>query len=335
MEKISVIIPMYNSGDYIEQCLRSVMGQTYRELEILVVDDGSGDEGPGICRKLGLADDRIRLVRKKRGGVSQARNMGLDAALGEYIFFLDSDDAISPGLLEALLDVALKSGAKLAFCQYARVDNKQMETFLQSQAGFSGSTVWQKAEGEEVREWFHITHVNELAGIGGKLIRRDCIGSLRFDESLAKGEDTLFLYHLIQKQIVTAFLPQSWYYYRMHSQSVTHLAEVIGSRGFFESSRRIRDGEYERDHSASYALYWERMAAQQIVRSYHRMRKDGDWAGCRELEEIADTERRHPMYGRMQLSNRLLFFACFHCFPLYLLLDSLFCVLMGWRERRK
>ena len=98
MNKISVIIPMYNAEPFIRQCIRSVTDQTYRNLEILVIDDGSVDKGPAICRELAEADGRIMLLRQENQGVSAARNTGIDRACGEYVFFLDSDDAIHPRL---------------------------------------------------------------------------------------------------------------------------------------------------------------------------------------------------------------------------------------------
>ena len=99
MNKISVIIPMYNSQDYIGQCLRSVISQTYRNLEVLVIDDGSTDKSVDICQSYCQKDKRIRLLLQEHGGVSVARNRGLDTAKGAYLFFLDSDDMIHPYLL--------------------------------------------------------------------------------------------------------------------------------------------------------------------------------------------------------------------------------------------
>ena len=104
MCKISVIIPVYNAEPYIRQCLQSVIRQTCRNLEILVIDDGSTDRSAKICRELSLTDNRIQVYGQKNGGISRARNHGLEIAAGEYIFFLDSDDAIHPLLLEEMME---------------------------------------------------------------------------------------------------------------------------------------------------------------------------------------------------------------------------------------
>ncbi|HBA46442.1 MAG TPA: hypothetical protein DCZ91_01295 [Lachnospiraceae bacterium] len=165
MKKISVIIPAYNSEKYIEQCLWSVTGQTYGNLEIIVVDDGSGDDSAAICGRLAETDGRIRVLRQKNSGVSAARNHGIDAATGEYVFFLDSDDAIHPLLLEEMLRQAEQYHAQLAFCGYRKLDSSRLEAVLGEVSGLPeteapgaalgeelpGST-WETCQGEELLE---------------------------------------------------------------------------------------------------------------------------------------------------------------------------------------
>ena len=111
---VSVIIPVYNRQGYIEECVRSVFAQSHQNIEILLVDDGSTDQSVSICEGLAREDARVRLVESAHGGVSAARNKGLDLAQGEYVFFLDSDDVIHPRLIEALADGLSSSGAAMA-----------------------------------------------------------------------------------------------------------------------------------------------------------------------------------------------------------------------------
>ena len=101
---ISVIIPMYNSVSTIERCLTSVMSQLYKDTEIIVIDDGSTDHGADVVLELASEDDRIRYIRQENGGVSRARNRGLDEANGEWICFIDSDDAIEEEYLSSFYD---------------------------------------------------------------------------------------------------------------------------------------------------------------------------------------------------------------------------------------
>ena len=100
MPTVSVIVPIYKVQPYIRRCIDSVMMQTYGDFELLLVDDGSPDDCGRICDEYAEKDNRIRVIHKKNGGLSDARNAGLDAATGEYIYFLDGDDCILPDLLE-------------------------------------------------------------------------------------------------------------------------------------------------------------------------------------------------------------------------------------------
>ena len=101
--KVSVIVPVYNCAPYVERCVRSIMAQTYTDLEIICVDDGSSDNSGKILDSLAEEDSRIRVIHQKNAGVSAARNRGLDIATGELITFVDGDDAIEPDMYEILL----------------------------------------------------------------------------------------------------------------------------------------------------------------------------------------------------------------------------------------
>ena len=115
---ISVIIPMYNSAAVIERCLTSVMRQSFRDIEIIVIDDGSTDHGADVVLELASKDDRIRYIRQENGGVSRARNRGLDEANGEWICFIDSDDAIEEDYLSSMYDCIQETACDIVMCGY-------------------------------------------------------------------------------------------------------------------------------------------------------------------------------------------------------------------------
>lgn len=121
MCKISVIIPVYNVELYIERCLESIINQTYKNLEIILVNDGSTDKSGTICDEYALKDSRIRVIHQKNGGLSSARNRGLDIATGEYIGFVDSDDWISTDMYQTLLTIALKYEVDIVECGVQQV----------------------------------------------------------------------------------------------------------------------------------------------------------------------------------------------------------------------
>ncbi len=339
MKKISVIIPMYNAENYIRQCLRSVADQTYRDVEMLVVDDGSVDKGAAICGELAEADGRIRMLRQENQGVSAARNRGIEAAAGEYVFFLDSDDAIPPFLLEEMLRQAEENHAQLAFCGYRKLDSGQLDAVLREAARAPGNHLpqaeWLRADQAGTAEWFHVKYTDILSGIGGKLILREAIGDLRFDRGLTNGEDTWFLYQLVRGQVRSVYCPAEWYYYREHPESVTNSAGTAREMRYFACARRIRDSEYESGHT-EHAMRWEILAVDQIRRSWAaRKSKDAakDGKVRRELRKTAAAERRHPLFRRICFSDRVLFACCFTCYPIYAILNQIALILVNKRSR--
>ncbi|MDR1730312.1 MAG: glycosyltransferase [Prevotellaceae bacterium] len=108
-KKVSIIIPVYNVESYLEECLQSVVNQTFQDMEIILIDDGSSDRSPDIMRMFAEQDDRIKIITQVNSGVSAARNRGLRAASGEYFLFIDSDDAILPNTVESLYRRAIKN----------------------------------------------------------------------------------------------------------------------------------------------------------------------------------------------------------------------------------
>ena len=122
---ISVIIPIYNVEKYLNKCIDSIINQTYKNLEIILVDDGSPDNCPQICDEYAKKDNRIKVIHKKNGGVSSARNVGLINSTGNYIGFIDPDDYIEPIMYEKLLKVLKESNTLVSMCGFYKIkDNK-------------------------------------------------------------------------------------------------------------------------------------------------------------------------------------------------------------------
>lgn len=196
MERISVIIPVYNRCDVLRQCVQSVQSQTYPELEIILVDDGSEDGSPELCFQLAEEDSRIRVCRLRHRGVSSARNAGLLRAEGEYLYFLDSDDVIAPDMLQTMADHIKQTGADMACCRF-RMKMREGE-FIPT-------------PGESVvlppREAFEKMLLNEgLLGYGvstgTKLVKRELIFQpypLLFDKKTFFGEDTMWVAGLLER----------------------------------------------------------------------------------------------------------------------------------------
>ena len=124
MPTISVVVPVYKVEPYLDRCVESILAQTVTDLEIILVDDGSPDSCPAMCDAWAAREPRIRVIHKPNGGLSSARNAGVDAARGAYIGFVDSDDYILPDMYRRLLAAIREHDAELAICGYAYVDQE-------------------------------------------------------------------------------------------------------------------------------------------------------------------------------------------------------------------
>ena len=177
--EVSVIVPVYNTIRYVEDCVRSVMAQTLGDIEILIVDDGSDDGSEAVCDRLADEDPRIRVLHKENAGSAAARNDGIEMAGGKYIAFVESDDAAEPELYACLVSAAEKTGADIVKCDYFRVVN--------------GNKKWEKAfdqvaaEGEVFRASERPNIFMRHASIWAGLYRRDFLISrgIRFVETPA------------------------------------------------------------------------------------------------------------------------------------------------------
>lgn len=123
-ELISVIIPVYNVEKYLDRCIKSVINQTYETIEIILIDDGSTDKSLEICYKYLNKDNRIKVFHKENGGLSSARNYGIDVATGKYLTFIDSDDDIEKDYVEYLYNLMKKYNTKMSICSYSIIKNK-------------------------------------------------------------------------------------------------------------------------------------------------------------------------------------------------------------------
>ena len=119
---LSIIVPVYDVERYLQKCIDSILAQTFTDFELILVDDGSPDNCPALCDAAAAKDARIRVLHQKNGGLSAARNAGLDVARGEWIGFVDSDDYISPEMYEILYKAVQSTGSDLALCDYVKVD---------------------------------------------------------------------------------------------------------------------------------------------------------------------------------------------------------------------
>lgn len=135
MDLVSIICPVYNAKEYLNCCLESLTGQTYRNIEIILVDDGSRDASPDICDEWALRDKRIRVFHKKQGGVSSARNIGVKEAKGKYLVFVDADDVLELNALEILLSNHDREISTIVALNYDRFSDTPVRPAEKTQRG--------------------------------------------------------------------------------------------------------------------------------------------------------------------------------------------------------
>lgn len=218
---ISVIIPVYNLRKHLKPCIESIFGQTYQNFELLLVDDGSTDGSSGIC-DLYADDDRVSVYHKKNGGVSSARNMGLDAAKGEYVMFVDGDDVVSSYIMERMVaDFHNYPELVMTRCNFARL--KSGEQFEDCEAAEKNIREIFKAN-DFIKSFLKGKYQN--VGVCGALIKKDAIGSLRFAEGRSYNEDKFFLYNLLTNNSggMVCISDDKLYGYTIRENSATHMS---------------------------------------------------------------------------------------------------------------
>lgn len=199
----SIIVPVYNRENVLEECINSVFAQSYQDFEVILVDDGSTDNTLEVCNRLMEKDKRIKLITEEHSGVSDARNKGLDAAEGEYIFFLDSDDVIHPQLLETLTPALDITGAGIVGCTVVNVPENYWYMVAEKRKEKITVGFTQKTFDESLDAM--MSTVCPLGCIGGVMMRRDLIGTTRFSSDFFIGEDFYFIYENLIKGTSTVF----------------------------------------------------------------------------------------------------------------------------------
>lgn len=213
MEKalISIIVPVYNAGCYLQRCIDSLLNQTYPNIEIILIDDGSTDNSARICDVISQKDSRIKIVHQENQGVSAARNKGLDIATGSYIGFVDADDTVQPEMYSELYKMLIENNVDLSICNQSLVIGSKtvVDSILEDVSYFNkDDAIEQVLLGKTFR-----------GGPCNKLFKADLCKNLKFDIDISIGEDLLFFIKYLLKCEKIIFIPQSYYNYFIHEGS--------------------------------------------------------------------------------------------------------------------
>lgn len=209
---ISVIVPVYKVEKYLSDCMESLLKQTYKNLEILLVDDGSPDNCPTLCDEYAKQDNRVVVIHKPNGGLASARNAGLDAATGDYIAFLDSDDWIEPQTYDEMISFALRSDLDIVCCEISRVQcGKEIERYRFYETGTELS-------GKEVTRKILLDNIGSQVVKG--LYRSRCWDGVRFPVGrLYEDIPVVFLAYAAAEKI--GFIAEPFYLYRENETGIS------------------------------------------------------------------------------------------------------------------
>lgn len=221
---ISVIVPVYKVEKYLEKCVNSILCQSYSDLEIILVDDGSPDNCGKICDELALKDKRIRVIHQKNKGLAAARNAGLVIAHGKYVAFVDSDDTIESGAYLMLHNMIETYDADIAICECRKVTEnellKQVEYSNYEDELLDNNKLWELVFGQ----------LNNSSC--NKLYKRGFIGDLQFPENVVHGEDLLFNIEYLAKCNIGVYNEAPVYNYLSRNNSITRSS--FNENVFFE-----------------------------------------------------------------------------------------------------
>lgn len=208
---ISIIVPLYNVENYIDKCLESLVHQTYSNIEIILIDDGSPDNSGYIADEWKEKDKRIKVIHKSNGGLSSARNVGLDICSGDYIMFVDSDDIVSVDICQKLLNLMVENDCQIAICEAEHVFDNQPSF------SFSNNLEFYDSENAICEMWYQKSF---LPSAWGKLYKSEIFHHLRFTEGIIF-EDIDMMHEAFDKAHKIVYTDSKLYGYIHHEDSIT------------------------------------------------------------------------------------------------------------------
>lgn len=318
MCKISIIVPVYNVASYLDRCLESLIGQTLKDIDIIIVDDGSTDESYSICERYAASDSRIQLVHKTNGGSSSARNVGLTYVKSDYVAFVDSDDYVAPQMFETLYDKLKSDGLDTVFCGYysQKPDGRfAMKNETSEYLRFDTHDTVKGFLMDMIGSVPHYSHTARFfmtvwrAIYSMKIINANGVVFKDFTS-----EDLIFLCDYLTKARKVGFIPECFYYYCWNGNGLSNT---------YNKSRFKRDVEvYKELHSYLYGQ--EQKKYKPYLDKYLLLRARVDMSAIcgtaipleekkKGITEIIETEELQLVlnsypYKELRLPSRVMFF---------------------------
>ncbi len=297
--KISIIVPVYNVEQYISRCIDSVLNQTFTDFELLLIDDGSPDKSGEICDEYALKDNRIRVFHKSNGGVSSARNLGLDNAIGEWIYFVDSDDIIFEDALETFL-IKVSKDYDCLMGGYVVVDNNNQETKIPNKI----ELIWDYKNA--LMDFYKPKFFQFNGYLWNRIFRHSIIkqNRLRFHEDIYYKEDGLFLVEFIcisKKDVFVTTKPVYKYY--------------INPQGAMQSLKLNFDPKFLTNMDARILCY--KSVKSVILESDYKLNNEAQLSIIKIYDRICNLMKLHKINGlllRISLFTKMMYIISFRLY---------------------
>ena len=317
--KISIIVPIYNDEKYLKRCIESILKQTYTNIELILINDGSEDKSLEICEEYKKNDNRITIVNKENEGVSVARNIGIEKATGELISFVDADDYLEITFLQELFNIMKKYNSQYVACGYSRVYDNHIE-----QVNNDLKEILLTAD-EYLKKLLNVQTGYGFAHM--KLINKNIIGNIRFDESLKVGEDALFNVMLCQNLDNVIIFNKSLYKYYFNPNSVVRKFDKNYYQKYLESMEKMTEyinnkyiNNYEiKQDLQNYIAYHILLIC--VNYCYHPQNKENNRKKLKEVceEEIFKKAIQESNYNNMSITRKISLFTL--KYRLYLIME--------------
>lgn len=284
MPTISVIVPVYNVESYLNRCVDSILEQTFTDFDLILVDDGSPDNCPAICDKYTEKDSRIHAIHQKNGGLSAARNAGIDWAFENsdslWLTFIDSDDWIHPEYLCSLLNAAMDNNVSVSICGYLRTDDRNLGIKVNNLTAILCTP-----------ERFFVDKIENATVAWGKLYRKSCFRTLRYPVGKLH-EDEFITYKILFSFSLIAFISAPLYYYYQNKSSIM---------GMKWSPKRLEAFEAYDEQ----LLFFERLGNYTVLRK--RIKSDLIVAQMQlqEIRKLSKQEQKKYKYAFCYLRKRM------------------------------
>ena len=303
--KISIIVPVFNVEQYLPRCIESILAQTYKNLEIILISDGSTDGTDEVIREYAKKDSRIIPIFKENSGVSDTRNRGLDIATGDYIGFVDGDDYIDPEMYETLLKNAIENNADISHCGYQMVFPSRVDYYYNT-----GKKVIQDNK-KGIRDIIVGDYVEP--GVWNKLYRADILKELRMPPDIKINEDVIFNFYAFVNSQKSVYEDIPYYYYLVRKGSAAN-SELNENQLFDPVKVRKMIYEYcmsnleDKLKSIAYCSYLN--SIMRLYRTVHNNSLNQYKTEAKFYREQIKKEKCRFVLSKRVLIDKLLFFHC-------------------------